>query len=150
MMKKKMVRPIAILLSCLLMLLLLQPCFCINADELDEPVEPEDDFPYVYVDDANCTLYISSGTAYVTSYFMEQSGAGVSSSSVTVYLEKYIGDSWQTYTSWYHSGGASQNNSDSTSVSHGIYRVRMSVSVATNNGGRESFDVGGNMVMYLL
>ena len=39
------------------------------------------------------------------------------------------------------------DTTDSIAVSHGVYRVRMSVS-ATGLGGNESFNVNGNTVGY--
>lgn len=111
------------------------------ADELDLPVEQEDDDPYVYVRDSSCHVSISSGIATVTSVVTGK--AGTTSTSVTVYLEKFVAGSWQPYTSWSHSSGKDQSNSDSTSVTSGAYRVWMSVT-ASGTGGSESFNVDGN------
>ncbi len=147
-MKKTVLKKVTLLMSCLFVLSFLQPNLRIVADEIDVPVEIDDDLPYEYVQHASCELSISSGNASVSS--LVTGNSTVTSISVTVYLEKYLNDSWQSYTSWYHTGGAIQDNTDSTSVTHGIYRVHMYVSVATSQGGSESFDFGGNMVMYLL
>ena len=117
----------------------------IYANELDEPIELEDDEPYVYVYESNCFISISSGTAYVDSQVTGK--PGTTSTSVTVHLEKLVNGSWEPYTSWYHSGGKSQNNTDSTNVAPGAYRVWMSVTASDGNGS-ESFNVDGNTMGY--
>lgn len=47
---------------------------------------------------------------------------------------------------WSHSG-VNQDNTDSTNIISGIYRVRMSVT-AISGGNTESFDVYGNIAVY--
>lgn len=136
-------------------LLILTICIFMNgriinssADELEEPVIIDEDWPYLYVRTATCDLSITSGNASVVSNVSGE--VDTTSTSVTVYLEKYIDDYWQTYSSWYHSGGRSQNNTDSTNVGHGLYRVRMYVTASTSDGNSESFGVTGNTVLYWL
>ena len=73
---------------------------------------------------------------------------GTSSISLTVYLEKLVNGSWQPYTSWSHSGGIDLSNTDTTNVSHGAYRVWMSVTATAPGYGSESFNVDGNTVGY--
>ena len=112
-----------------------------RADEIETDVIIDEEEPYVLVRSASCYVSISSGTATVSS---DVSGKnGVYSTSLTVYLEKNVSGSWQPYMSWSHSGGRTQENTDTTSVSSGTYRVRMSVS-ATGTDGSESFEVIGN------
>ena len=113
----------------------------VSAEEIETDVIIEEDDPYELVWNANCSLSISSGTATVSSRIIGKSG--VTSTSTTVYLEKNVAGSWQPYTSWSHSGGSEQDNTDSTSVSSGAYRVWMSVTASGPNG-TESFNVNGN------
>lgn len=117
----------------------------IKAEELDEPVLPEDDMSYEHILRADCGLSISSGIATVTSNVNGKNGT--TSISITIYLENLVNGSWQTYTSWSHSDGISLTSSDSTSVSHGAYRVKMHVT-ASGSYGTESFDVDGNTAGY--
>lgn len=147
-MVKKTIKITVLIMSCTIILSLFMPIVGIKADEFDTPVEIEDDLPYQYVNGVTCQLYISSGTATVISSVEGKSG--VSSTSVTVYLEKYENDDWQTCASWNHSGGRNQNNTDTTSVNHGLYRARLSVTASTSDGNSESFDVTGNTVLYWL
>lgn len=115
------------------------------ADELDEPVVSEPDEPYMFVSNASCTLSISSGSASVRSIVNGEYGTFYT--SVTVYLERFENGSWQSYASWSHNGDRSLDNTDTTNVIHGIYRVWMSVS-ATAIGGSEAFNVDGNTAGY--
>ena len=144
-MKKKMVIILTLSLVVSIMSFLSKGNLVAYADELDEPVEQEDDAPYIYVSDTSCHVSISSGTATVSSKVYGKSGT--TSTSVTVHLEKLVNGSWESYTSWYHSGGMNQENTDSTNVSHGAYRVWMSVTASDGNGS-ESFNVDGNTVGY--
>ncbi len=112
-----------------------------SAEEIETDVTIDEDDPYVMVWNASCYLSISSGTATVSSSVMGKSG--VTSISVTVYLEKFVAGSWQPYTSWSHNDSSSLDSTDYTSVSSGAYRVWMSVG-ATGTNGSESFDVNGN------
>lgn len=144
-MRKKNLWKIGMLLCVCLILALANPENAIWADELDENIIIEDDDPYVNIVTAYCSLLISSGTANVDSVIEGKNGT--TSTSVTVHLEKLVNGSWQQYTSWNHNGGKDQNNQDSTTVSHGVYRVWMSVT-AVGADGSESFNVDGNTVGY--
>ncbi|MBO4920475.1 MAG: hypothetical protein IKW90_05785 [Lachnospiraceae bacterium] len=104
-----------------------------------------DDLRYEYVNEVGCSISITSGTATVISKAIGKNGT--TSINITVYVESYYNGEWNYYTSWTHSG-VNQNNTDSTSVAAGIYRVWMSVS-ATSGGNTESFNVDGNMTWYL-
>ena len=117
----------------------------VYADELDEPAVPDPDEPYMFVSNASCTLSISSGSASVRSIVNGEYGTFYT--SVTVYLERFENGSWQSYASWSHNGDRSLDNTDTTNVIHGIYRVWMSVS-ATAIGGSEAFNVDGNTAGY--
>ena len=119
----------------------MNPDIKLSEDVLDEPIEEENEDPYENVSSARCYVSISSGIATVSSEVYGYSGT--TSTSVTVYLEKFVAGSWQSYTSWSHNGGQNQSNSDSTSVTSGAYRVWMSVT-ASGTGGTESFNVDGN------
>ena len=100
------------------------PDSTIKADDLEEPVQTEDDLTYEFVDTAWCSLSITSGSASVTSAVEGNSKA--TSISITVYLERFNNLNWNDTMSWSHSG-TSQYNIDSTNVISGIYRVRMSM-----------------------
>lgn len=126
---------------CVFSLLTVIPSVGVKAEELDTPVSIDQDSPYENVYAANCWLTIYSGQAYVSSKV--EGYTGTSSTSVTVYLEKFVGGSWQSYMSWSHSGGRVQENTDTISVTSGAYRVWMSVT-ASGIGGSESFNVDGN------
>ena len=115
------------------------------ADELETPIEQEIDDPYIYVTDSSCYLSISNGTATISSKVYGKSGT--TSTSITVYLDKLINGTWHRVTSWSHSGGQNQENTDSTTVSHGTYKVWMSITASDGNGS-ESFNVDGNTVGY--
>ena len=143
---KDYIRKLFVIMGCIFVFSVMTPCSNINADEIEEPVEIEIDDPYVYVDVANCSLSISSGTATVKSKVTGKDGT--SSTSVTVYLEKYTNGSWQSYSSWTHNGGKNQDNTDTTTVTHGTYRVRMYVVATAQGVGSESFNVDGNTVIY--
>lgn len=118
----------------------------VRAEELDEPVIIETDVTYENVSNACCALSITSGTASIRSEVYGE--YGTTATSVTVYLEKLVSGSWEPYTSWSHSGGRNLDNTDYCyNLSHGAYRVWMSVS-ATGLGGSESFNVDGNTVGY--
>lgn len=101
---------------------------------------------YQYVNNAECSISITSVTATITSNVYGKSGT--TSTSVTVYLESYYNGEWHSYNSWTHTGGKNQENTDTTTVGVGIYRVRMSVT-ATSGGNSESFNVDGNMTWCL-
>lgn len=116
----------------------------IKADDLEDPVQIEDDSPYEFVDTTWGSLSITSSTAIVTSGIEGKSG--ITSISITVYLERFNNLKWNDAMSWSHSG-TSQYNTDSTNVISGIYRVRMSVT-ATSGGNTETFDVYGNIAVY--
>ena len=143
-MKTRVVNSLKLLICFLFIFCISQPSFKVSADDLDEPVVLEDDFPYQYVGIAGCSLSISSGTATVTS--VVSGNSGTTSISITVYLERYYNGEWHYYMSWSHNG-VEQNNLDSTSVVGGIYRVWMSVT-ATSGGNTESFNVDGNIAGY--
>ena len=125
----------------LLTISILMPETKISAEEIETDVIIDEDEPYTLVRSASCYVSISSGTATVSSSVSGENG--VSSTSLTVYLEKFVAGSWQPYMSWSHSGGTVQGNTDSTNVSSGAYRVWMSVT-ASGTGGTESFNVNGN------
>ena len=74
-----------------------------RADEIETDVIIDEEEPYVLVRSASCYVSISSGTATVSSDISGKNG--VYSTSLTVYLEKYVSGSWQPYMSWSHSGG---------------------------------------------
>lgn len=140
-MKKTLIISFVALIAVSLFAISVKPDVFISADELEYPIDDEGEDSYVYVSDCVCKLSISSGTATVSTEVKGKSGT--TSTNVTVYLEKFVAGSWQPYTSWSHSGGKDQNNSDSTSVTSGAYRVWMSVT-ASGTGGSESFNVDGN------
>lgn len=144
-MKKLLIVPIAVLLVVSLTILWTKPNVITRADELEYPIVDEEEDPYEYVNSSLCILSISSGTATVTS---EVKGKpDTTSTSVTVYLDQLINGTWHRVTSWSHSGGQNQTNSDSTTVSHGTYKVWMSVTASDGNGS-ESFNVDGNTAGY--
>ena len=93
-----------------------------------------------------CQLTIAGETAYVTSSFNGEADDMIT--EMTVYLEKYIDDSWHTYDSWVHGGGRNQENTDSTHVGHGLYRVRMTVKVSLPDGYVDLSDMTGNMILF--
>ncbi len=140
-MKRLVFLIVAFVIGGLLPISRLMPETKISAEEIETDVIIDEDEPYALVRSASCYLSISSGTATVSSSVPGQNG--VTSTSLTVYLEKFVAGSWQPYMSWYHSGGREQNNTDSTSVTSGAYRVKMSVT-ASGTDGTESFDVNGN------
>ena len=109
----------------MLIFVLIQYNVLSKADELDIPEEEVIEEPYVVISSADCRVSITSGTATVTTQVEGKSGTIYT--SVNVYLEKYTGSSWQSYASWTHSSGSELGSSDSTTVSHGTYRVRMTV-----------------------
>lgn len=134
-MKRKVQKAVAVLVCLIMFFSVLPSVKRIKADELR----------YQYVSDATCSISITSGTATVVSKVKGRSGT--SSISVIVYLESYYDGEWHSYNYWTYSG-VNQNNSDTTMVGAGIYRVRMSVT-ATSGGNSESFNVDGNMTWYL-
>ena len=140
-MRMKYVKNVACAIMLLFGIFVLIPETVTRAEETDIDVEIDMDAPYEMLSYAICSVSISSGTATVNSSVSGKTGT--TSTSVTVYLEKFVAGSWQPYTSWSHSGGKDQNNSDSTSVTSGAYRVWMSVT-ASGTGGTESFSVDGN------
>ena len=142
-MKKSVIKFLTILTMCLLYM---NPMFYVRAEELDTPIDIGIDLPYEYVRSAGCSISISSGSASISSSV--RGDDRTTSTSVTVYLEKLVNGSWQPYTSWSHSGGRNQDNTDTTTVSHGAYRVWMSVTATAPGYGSESFNVDGNTVGY--
>ncbi|MBR5177420.1 MAG: hypothetical protein IKW90_01310 [Lachnospiraceae bacterium] len=140
-MKKLLFLLVTLIIGGLFPVSMLMPETKISAEEIETDVIIDEDEPYALVRSASCCVSISSGTATVSSSVTGENG--VSSTSLTVYLEKFVAGSWQPYMSWSHSGGAVQGNTDSTSVSSGAYRVWMSVT-ATGTDGTESFNVDGN------
>ena len=144
-MKKVIIVPVVALLAFSLFIFEMKPNSITRADELEYPVDDEEEEPYVYVKSSGCDLSISSGTATVTSEVYGKSGT--TSTSITVYLDQLINGTWHRVTSWSHSGGKNQDNTDSTTVSHGTYKVWMSVTASDGNGS-ESFNVDGNTVGY--
>lgn len=135
-MKRKMLNSLAVLACLIMVFFMLETANRIKAEDLR----------YQYVIEAECSISITSGTATVESYINGKSGT--TSTSVTVYLESYYNGEWHSYSSWTHTGGRKQENTDTTTVGIGIYRVRMSVT-ATSGGNTESFNVDGNMTWYL-
>ena len=144
-MKKVIIVPVVALWAFSLFIFEMKPNIITRADELEYPVDDEEEEPYVYVKSSGCDLSISSGTATVTSEVYGKSGT--TSTSITVYLDQLINGTWHRVTSWSHSGGKDQDNTDSTTVSHGTYKVWMSVTASDGNGS-ESFNVDGNTVGY--
>ncbi|MBR5177822.1 MAG: hypothetical protein IKW90_03345 [Lachnospiraceae bacterium] len=144
-MKKVIIVPVVALLAFSLFVFEMKPNIITSADELEYPVEEEGEDSYVYVSNPRCGLSISSGTATVTSAVTGKSGT--TSTSITVYLDQLINGTWHRVTSWSHSGGRDQDNIDSTTVSHGTYKVWMSVTASDGNGS-ESFDMDGNTATY--
>ena len=137
-------RALLFVVSFLTLFSIIIPESTIKADDLENPVQIEDDSPYEFVDTAWCSLSITSGSASVTSAI--EGNSKVTSISITVYLERFNNLKWNDTMSWSHSG-TSQYNIDSTNVISGIYRVRMSVT-ATSGGNTETFDVYGNIALY--
>lgn len=144
-MKKILIIYIVVLSAVSLLSFEMKPNVITSADELEYPADEEGEDSYVYVSNPRCGLTISSGTATVTSKVTGKSGT--TSTSITVYLDQLINGTWHRVTSWSHSGGKDQNNTDSTTVSHGTYKVWMSVTASDGNGS-ESFDVDGNTATY--
>lgn len=143
-MKKNIVRKTIIFLCCIIILSVSNQI--IHAEELERPIEDEWDDPYQFVQDTACSLSVVNGTATIHS--LVNGNLSTISTSVTVYLEKLVSGSWEPYTSWSHSGGRNLDNTDYCyNLSHGAYRVWMSVS-ATGLSGNESFNVDGNTVGY--
>jgi len=143
--RRKAYKGIVQILCCFIIFALLQPMTIISAEELDTPAIGEIELPYETIRKATCALSINSGTATVSSVVNGKNGT--TSINITVYLEKLVGGTWQPYTSWSHSGSTDIDTTDSTTVSHGAYRVWMSVS-ATGSNGNDSFTVDGNTVGY--
>lgn len=144
-MTKRMNKKIAMVLCFIMLFTLFAPIIISKAADLDYPEEDIIEEPYMFVQSANCSVSIISGTATVgTSVDGEY---GTYYIDVTVYLEKRIDGEWQTVNYWTHSSGSNLTSSDTTSVSHGTYRVRMTVT-AYNIGGCEEFDKNGNTVVY--
>lgn len=144
-MKTKNMKKIVMSIICIAVFTLFLKPMVSKADELEEPEEQIIEDEYSTVSSAYCSLSISAGTATVTSSVCGKSGT--TSISVTVYLEKLTGGMWHVYTSWSHSASSDLSSSDSTSVSNGVYRVRMHVE-ASGDKGTDSFDVTGNTVEY--
>lgn len=144
-MKTKNMKKIVMSIICIAVFTLFLKPMVSKADELEEPEEQIIEDEYSTVSSAYCSLSISAGTATVTSSVCGKSGT--TSISVTVYLEKLTGGMWHVYTSWSHSDVSDLSSSDSTSVSNGVYRVRMHVE-ASGDKGTDSFDVTGNTVEY--
>ena len=144
-MKKVILLPVVALLAFSLFSFEMKPNVNTKADELEYPADDEGEDPYAYVNSSKCVLSISAGTATVKSEVYGKSGT--TSTSITVYLDQLINGTWHRVTSWSHSGGKDQDNTDSTTVSHGTYKVWMSVTASDGNGS-ESFDVNGNTASY--
>jgi hypothetical protein len=142
---RRISKGIATFLSCFAIFLFMQSFVTGKAEELDTPAVGEFELPYQTIRSATCDLSISSGTASVSTVINGKSGT--TSISATVYLEILEGGMWHVYISWPHSGGTDIDTTDSIAVSHGVYRVRMSVS-ATGSNGNDSFSVNGNTVGY--
>ena len=134
-MKRKIWKSVALLICLIMAFSMLETAERIKAEDLR----------YAYVKEAECSISITSGTATVLSKVKGETGT--TAINITVYVESYYNGEWNYYTSWTHSG-VNQNNTDSTSVTTGIYRVWMSVS-ATSGGNTESFNVDGNMTWCL-
>ncbi len=130
------------ILSCMILFMMMSPDVLIKASGTDESKQILENNRFTYVDYASCSLSITSGTAKIHS--VVGGASGTTSTSVTVYLEKLVSGTWQPYTSWSHSGGRNQDNTDSISVTSGAYRVWISVT-ASGTGGSESFNVDGNV-----
>ena len=79
----------------------------------------------MFINYASCTLSITFGCTSVRS--IVNGKYGMIYTNVTVYLEKYENGSWNSYASWSHNGERSQDNTDTTDVDHGTYRVWMTV-----------------------
>ena len=144
-MKIKIIKKTVIAIICIAVVMVALKPLVSKADELDTPEEQIIENEYTTVSSAGCSLSISAGTATVTSSVCGKSGT--TSISVTIYLEKLTGGMWHVYTSWSHSDVSDLSSSDSTSVSNGVYRVRMHVE-ASGDKGTDSFDVTGNTVEY--
>lgn len=134
-MKRKMRKYIALLVCMIMIFSVFETGNRIKADDLR----------YEYVKKAECSISITSGTATVLSKVNGE--IGTNAINITVYVDSYYNGEWHSYNYWTHSG-VNQNNSDTTMVGAGIYRVRMSVT-ATSGGNSESFNVDGNMTWYL-
>ncbi len=142
-MKKRLLKKICLLVGTVLIAFTILIPSKSYAEELDVEPEIEIDLPYELVSDAYCTLSISSGNATISS---SVSGKyGTTSTSITVYLEKLVYGTWQSFTSWTHNGGRNQNNTDTAYLGSGVFRVWMSVTATNSNGSSESFNVDGNV-----
>ena len=144
-MKNRNIIRLVVTIVCVAVFMVILKPSLLKADELDTPEEQIIEDVYTTVSSAYCSLSISSGTASATAVVYGKSGT--TSISVTVYLEKLTGGMWHVYTSWSHSASSDLSSSDSTSVSNGVYRVRMHVE-ASGDKGTDSFDVTGNTVEY--
>ena len=141
---RNIIRLVVTIVYVAVFMVILKPSL-LKADELDTPEEQIIEDVYTTVSSAYCSLSISSGTASATAVVYGKSGT--TSISVTVNLEKLTGGMWHVYTSWSKSTSSDLSSSDSTSVSNGVYRVRMHVE-ASGDKGTDSFDVTGNTVEY--
>ena len=108
-MKRKMWKSVVVLVCMIMFFPILESGKEIKAEELR----------YQYVNDAECSISITSVTATITSNVYGKSGT--TSTSVTVYLESYYNGEWHSYNSWTHTGGKNQENTDTTTVGVGIY-----------------------------
>jgi len=121
----------------------------IRVDKPDAAVFPDFYWSHGYISTnpyPACQLTITGETAYVTSLINGEADDMIT--GMTVYLEKYIDDSWHTYASWVHYGGRNQENTDSIHVEHGLYRVRMTVKISLPDGYADLFDMTGNVMLF--
>ena len=122
-----------------LICLLLVICFLSSimtafAAELEPPVEPDPEEPFVGLASASGTLSInSSGIATCTGVADLYNGY---TAEVTVTLQRRISGSWVPYTSWSGSGSSTVfvNNSTSSSIPSGYkYRTYVYITVYDSN-----------------
>lgn len=146
-MKKSFLKRLSQYVICICAIFMIYTNISVSGNEIEEPIEIEEDQPYIVVDDAFCNLSISSSGCASISYNVKGKFENTTS-SITVYLEKLVSGSWQSYASWNHIGGKKLQGTDTTGVSHGTYRVWMSVYAEAPGFGAESFNVDGNTVVY--
>lgn len=106
-------------------LTLLVPCFAFADAELDSPVDEVFVDEYSYTSTVSTTLTISNtGVAKPRAVITGLPGT-TTKLSATMYLQKYLGGSWQTVQSWSDSSTSnSLTISKSKSVARGKYRTR--------------------------
>ncbi len=122
------------LICLLLVICMLSSAVTAFAADLEPPVEPDPEEPFVGLASASGTLSInSSGIATCVGRANLYNGY---TAEVTVTLQRKIGGSWFDYTSWSGSGSSPVvvNNSTSSSIPSGYkYRTYVYITVYDSN-----------------